>query len=50
MKVGVNGELEEEWQPVKEYPLESGSEVCWKRFVGGGIRKGSEWWNEEVNE
>ena len=48
VKVGVIGELEEEWQAVKECLLESASEVCGKRFVGGGIRKGSEWWNEEV--
>ena len=48
VKVRVTGELEEEWQVVKECLLESASEVCGKRFVGGGIRKGSEWWNEEV--
>ena len=48
VKVRVTGELEEEWQVVKECLLESASEVCGKRFVGGGIRKGSEWWNEDV--
>ena len=24
------------------------SDVCGKRFVGGCMRRGSEWWNEEV--
>ena len=24
------------------------SDVCGKRFVGGCMRKGSEWWNEGV--
>ena len=28
--------------------MESASYVCGKRYVGGGIRRGSEWWNEEV--
>ena len=42
------GELEEEWKLVKESLMENTSDVCGKRFVGGCIRKGSEWWNEEV--
>ena len=41
-------ELEEEWKQMKESLVESASEVCGKRVVGGGIRKGSEWWNEGV--
>ena len=37
-----------EWKAVRETLIESASEVCGKRSVGGGIKKGSEWWNEEV--
>ena len=33
------GELEEEWGL---------SDVCGKRYVGGCMRRGSEWWNEGV--
>ena len=42
------GELEEEWKAVRECMVQSANEVCGKRCVGGGIRKGSEWWNEEI--
>ena len=41
-------ELEEEWLIMKESLVGNASEVCGKRKVGGGIRKGSEWWNEGV--
>ena len=42
------GGVEEEWKPMKESLVINTEHVCGKRFVGGGIRKGSEWWNEEV--
>ena len=42
------GELEEEWGLIKENFVGHASNVCGKRFVGGGMRKGSEWWNEGV--
>ena len=44
----VAGEVEEEWRMIKENLVEKATEVCGKRTVGGGIRKGSEWWNEEI--
>ena len=40
------GELEEEWRLMKESLVGYASDVCGKRFVGGCMRKGSEWWNE----
>ena len=42
------GSVEEEWKPMKESLVENTEDICGKRYVGGGIRKGSEWWNEEV--
>ena len=48
VKGSVAGELEEEWKRMRESLVENASVVCGKRSVGGGIRKGSEWWNEEV--
>ena len=48
VKGRVPGEIEEEWKAVRECLVENASNVCGKRTVGGGIRKGSEWWNEEV--
>ena len=42
------GELEEEWGLMKESFVGHASDVCGKRFVGGCVRRGSEWWNEEV--
>ena len=41
-------ELEEEWELMKESLVGHASDVCGKRFVGGCMRKGSEWWNEGV--
>ena len=48
MKEGEAGELEEEWGLMKESLVGHASDVCGKRFVGGCMRKGSEWWNEGV--
>ena len=42
------GELEEEWGLIKETLLGHASNVCGKRYVGGCMRRGSEWWNEGV--
>ena len=42
------GELEEEWRLMKASLVGHASDVCGKRFVGGCMRKGSEWWKEEV--
>ena len=42
------GELEEEWRLMKESLVGYASDVCGKRFVGGCLRRGSEWWNEGV--
>ena len=33
---------------MKESFVGHASDVCGKRFVGGCMRKGSEWWNEGV--
>ena len=48
VKEGEAGELEEEWGLMKESLVGHASDVCGKRFVGGCMRKGSEWWNEGV--
>ena len=42
------GELEEEWGLMKESLVGHASNMCGKRFVGGCMRKDSEWWNEGV--
>ena len=42
------GELEQEWKPVRENFMENASDVCGKRFVGGCIKRGSEWCNKKV--
>ncbi|WP_435362528.1 hypothetical protein, partial [Klebsiella pneumoniae] len=43
-----NGDVEEEWQLFKSAVVGCAKEVCGMRRVGAGIRKGSEWWCEEV--
>ena len=48
VKEGEAGELEQEWGLMKESLVGHASDVCGKRFVGGCMRKGSEWWNEGV--
>ena len=48
MKEAKAGELEAEWGLMKESLVGHASNVCGKRFVGGCMRKGSEWWNEGV--
>ena len=47
VKEGEAGELEE-WGLMKESLVGHASDVCGKRFVGGCMRKGSEWWYEGV--
>ena len=48
MKEREAGELEEEWGLMKESLVGHTSDVCGKRFAGGCMRRGSEWWNEGV--
>ena len=48
MKEREAGELEKEWGLMKESFVGHASDVCGKRFVGGHMRRGSEWWNEGV--
>ena len=40
--------VDEEWQRFKTVVVGCAEEVCGTRRIGGGIRKGSEWWCEEV--
>ena len=40
--------VEEEWQRFRSTVVGCAEEVCGMRRVGGGIRKGSEWWCDEV--
>ena len=35
---------------MKDPIVENTSSVCNRKYVGGGIRRGSEWWNEDVNK
>ena len=42
------GDVEEEWSKFKKSVVKCAEKVCGMRKVGGGVRKGSEWWCEEV--
>ena len=43
--------VEQEWHDFRDAVMECATEVCGKRRVGGkGIRKGSEWWNNDVEK
>ena len=42
------GGVEEEWQLFRDTLSRTASEVCGKKRVGGYVRKGSEWWDDEV--
>ena len=48
VKDQVAGQVEEEYKDAKEALVENAKQVCGKRYVGGGIRRGSEWWNEDI--
>ena len=48
MKEREVGEFEEKWGLMKESFVGHASHVCGKRFGGGCMRRGSEWWNEGV--
>ena len=50
VKESAVGTVEEEWGLFKDSIVECASDVCGKRIVGRGIRKGSEWWNESVKK
>ena len=41
--------IEDEWKCFKDSTVGCAKEVCGRRTVGGGIRKGSEWWNDDVS-
>ena len=48
-KERVIGDVEEEWMAFKNAVIRSASNVCgMKRLSKSGIRKGSEWWNTDV--
>ena len=42
------GEVEEEWQCFKEGVMLCAKVECRMRQMGGGRRKGCEWWSDEV--
>ena len=48
VKEKESGSAEEEWRDFKSAVERCAVEVCGMRKVGGGLRKGSEWWCEEV--
>ena len=44
------GGVETEWSLFKEGVIRCAKEVCGMRKIGGRRRRGSEWWNEEMNQ
>ena len=50
LNVGEMTNVEAEWGRFSETLVRCAVEVCGKRKVGRGVRKGSEWWNENVRE
>ena len=42
------GDVEEEWSSFRDALLRCAKNVCCVRRVGGCMRKGCEWWNNEV--
>ena len=50
VKDGERVGVEEEWAMFNGSVMKCAREVCGMRRVGGGRRKGSEWWNDEVSE
>ncbi|WP_435326731.1 hypothetical protein, partial [Klebsiella pneumoniae] len=46
----VLGTVYAEWSLCRESLVGCSTDVCGKRIVGRGIRKGSEWWNEAVKK
>jgi len=43
------GDMDKEWQLFKSAMVGGAEEVWGVRRCGGGVRKGSEWWCEEVS-
>ena len=41
--------MEKEWEKFRDIVMECTNDLCGMRRVGGQRRKGSEWWNEEVD-
>ena len=41
--------MEKEWEKFRDMVMECTNDVCGMKRVGGQLRKGSEWWNEEVS-
>ena len=50
IKNGPVGRIEAEWGRFKEVVLRCAGEVCGMKPVGGGVKRRSEWWNDEVRE
>ena len=42
------GDVEKEWQRFKSVVVKCAEDVCGMRRVGGGVRRGGEWWCEET--
>ena len=44
------GDVEEEWGKFRTAVVGNAEKVCGMRRVGGGVKRGSEWWCQEVKE